>query len=100
MVTNAQTGSYTTVLADKDKIVEMSVASANTITIPPNSSVAYPIGTVINVVQTNTGQTTVTAGAGVTINGTPGLKLRAQWSAASVVKRAENTWVLLGDIAA
>jgi hypothetical protein len=100
MVTNAQGASYTTVLADKDKIIEMNVGSANNLTIPLNSSVAYPIGTVINVVQTGTGQTTVVATGGVTINGTPGLKLRAQWSAASVIKRAENTWVLLGDIAA
>jgi len=100
VVTNAQSASYTTVLADKDKVIEMSVGSANNLTIPLNSSVAYPIGSVINVVQTGTGQTTVVATAGVTINGTPGLKLRAQWSGASLIKRATDTWVLVGDLSA
>ena len=98
--TNAQIASYTTVLADKDKVIEMSNASANNLTIPLNSSVAYPIGTVINVVQTGVGQTTVVATVGVTINGTPGLKLRAQWSGASLIKRGTDTWVLIGDISA
>jgi hypothetical protein len=98
--TNAQAGSYTTVLADKDKVVEMSNASANNLTIPLNSSVAYPIGSVINIVQTGVGQTTVVATGGVTINGTPGLKLRAQWSGASLIKRGTDTWVLVGDLSA
>jgi hypothetical protein len=100
IVTNAQVASYTTVLADKDKLVEISNASANTLTIPTNASVAYPIGTVINVLQTSTGQTTITPAGGVTINASPGLKLRAQWSGASIIKRAENTWVAMGDLTA
>jgi hypothetical protein len=100
VITNAQVASYTTVLGDKDKLVEISNASANTLTIPTNASVAYPIGTVINVLQTSTGQTTITAAGGVTINASPGLKLRAQWSGASIIKRAENTWVAMGDLTA
>jgi hypothetical protein len=100
VITNAQTASYTTVLADKDKLIEMNVGSANNLTIPLNSSVAYPIGTVLNIVQIGTGQTTVVATGGVTINATPGLKLRAQYSSASCIKRAENTWILLGDLTA
>ena len=98
--TSAQTASYTLVLADKNKIVEMSVASANTLTVPPNSSVAYAVGSQINILQTGAGQTTVTAGAGVTINAAPGLKMRTQWSYATLVKRATDTWVLVGDISA
>ena len=97
---NAQTGSYTLVLADQGKSVEMNVASANTLTVPPNSSVAFPTGTTILVVQTGAGQTTLTAGAGVTINSTPGLKLRTQWSAATLVKRNTNTWLAFGDLSA
>jgi hypothetical protein len=97
---NAQIASYTLVLADQGKSVELAVASANTLTVPPNSSVAFPTGTTILVVQTGAGQTTLTAGAGVTINSTPGLKLRAQWSAATLVKRAENTWLAFGDLSA
>ena len=98
--TNAQTASYTLVLADKNKLVEMSVASGNTLTVPPNVDVAFPVGSQIRVLQTNTGQCTLTAGAGVTINGTPGLKLRTQWASATLIKRATNTWVAVGDLSA
>jgi hypothetical protein len=98
--TNAQTASYTLVLADKNKLVEMSVGSGNTLTIPPNSSVAFPVGSQIRVLQTNTGQCTITPGAGVTINGTPGLKLRTQWASATLIKRATDTWVAVGDLSA
>jgi len=100
VITNAQVASYTLVLADKDKLVEISNASANNLTVPPNSSVAFPVGTQIRILQTGAGQTTVVAGAGVTINSTPGLKLRAQWSSATLIKRATDTWVLIGDLAA
>ena len=50
--------------------------------------------------QTNTGQVTVVGAGGVTINASPGLKLRTQWASATLIKRAENTWVLVGDITA
>lgn len=98
--TSAQNASYTLVLADKAKIVEMGVGSANNLTVPPNSSVAFPVGSQINILQTGAGQTTVVAGSGVTVNATPGLKLRAQWSYATLIKRATDTWVLVGDISA
>lgn len=98
--TNAQTASYTLVLADKNKVVEMSVATANNLTVPLNSSVAYPVGSQINILQTGAGQTTIVATGGVTINATPGLKMRAQWSYATLIKRATDTWVLVGDISA
>ena len=98
--TSAQTASYTLVLADKNKLVEMSNASANTLTVPPNSSVAFPVGSQIRVLQTNAGQCTLTAGSGVTINGTPGLKLRTQWASATLIKRATDTWVAVGDLSA
>jgi hypothetical protein len=97
--TSAQSASYTLVLADKAKVVEMSVGSANNLTVPLNSSVAFPTGTQIHIVQTGSGQTTVVATGGVTINSATTLKLRAQWSAATLIKRAENTWVLMGDLA-
>jgi len=100
VVTNAQTASYSLVLSDKGKLVEMNVGSANNLTVPLNSSQAFPVGTQINILQTGSGQTTVVATGGVTINGTPGLKLRAQWSYATLIKRATDTWVLVGDISA
>jgi len=99
MATSAQSASYTLVLADKAKVVEMGVGSANNLTVPLNASVAFPVGTQIHIVQTGSGQTTVVATGGVTINTATTLKLRAQWSAATLVKRAENTWVLVGDLA-
>ena len=98
---NAQTGTtYTSVLADNGKLVEMNNASANTLTVPLNSSVAYPVGAQIYILQTGAGQTTIAATVGVTINATPGLKLRTTWSSATLIKRATNTWVLVGDLSA
>jgi hypothetical protein len=100
LATSAQTASYTIGIADAGKLVEMSNASANNLTVPLNATVAYPIGTQINILQTGAGQTTVVATGGVTINATPGLKLRTQWSSATLIKRATNTWVLVGDLSA
>ena len=100
VTTNEETASYTLVLGDAQGVVEMNVASANTLTIPPNSSVAYPVGTSILVVQTGAGQTTITAGAGVTINSYLGLKIIGQWAGCTLVKRATNTWVAVGGLVA
>lgn len=102
LIINAQTASYTLVLADKDKLVEVSNASANTVTIPTNTSVAYPTGTQINIIQTGAGQTTISGTSGVTVNSTGATaaspKLRAQWSSATAIKRGTDTWVVIGDI--
>lgn len=97
--TNATTGAYTLALTDDGKVVEMSNASGTTLTIPLNSSVAFPVGTQIVVIQTGAGQTTIAGASGVTVNGTPGLKLRAQYSSCVCLKRATDTWILLGDLA-
>jgi hypothetical protein len=99
---NQQTTSYTLVLADRDRMVEISSGSATTLSIPTDASVAFPVGTRIELLQTNTGQVTVAAvtPGTTTVNGTPGLKLRAQWSSAILIKRAANTWVLIGDLVA
>lgn len=96
---NAQAASYTLALTDRSKLVEISSASANTLTVPPDST-AFPVGTQVTILQTGAGQTTITPGSGVTINGTPGLKLRAQWSSATLIKRGSNLWVAIGDLAA
>ena len=97
---NAQTASYSLVVADNGKLVEISNASANTLTVPLNSSQAFPTGATLTILQTGAGQTTITPAGGVTINGTPGLKLRAQWSSATLIKRATDTWVAIGDLSA
>jgi len=100
ITTNAQTVSYTLVLADDGKIIECSSSSALTLTVPANNDVAFPIGTQIMLIQTGSGQLTVAGAGGVTVNATPGLKLRTQWSAATLLKRATNTWLLTGDVTA
>ena len=97
---NAQSGTtYTTVLGDASKLVTLSNASAITLTIPANSSVAYPVGTKIDLAQTGAGQVTVAGAGGVTVNSTPTLKLRTQYSAATCIKTATDTWLLVGDLA-
>jgi hypothetical protein len=100
ITTNRQTASYTLVLSDADKLVEMNVGSANNLTVPLNSSVAFATGTQILLAQYGAGQTTIVATSGVTIrsNGAK-LKLNAQYSGATLVKIAENEWYLFGDIA-
>lgn len=100
---NTQTGTtYTTVLADNGKLVTQANASAITTTIPPNSSVAYPVGAQINVVQLGAGQVTFAQGAGVTIVSTGASasapKLRAQYSTATAIQTATDTWLVVGDI--
>ena len=98
---NTQTGSYTLVLGDAGKVVEMNVAGANTLTVPPNASVAFPIGTVLEVFQYGAGQTTITPGAAVTIVSSGAkLKTTGQYSSASLRKRATNEWVAAGDLSA
>ena len=100
ITTNRQTASYTLVLSDADKLVEMNVGSANNLTVPLNSSVAFSTGTQILLAQYGAGQTTVVATSGVTIRSNGGkLKLNAQYSGATLVKIAENEWYLFGDIA-
>ncbi len=103
---NAQTATYTAVATDnRNKLVTMSVASANDFLIPTNASVAFPIGSVINVMQIGAGQTTIKAvTSGTTTISSTGAtattpKLRAQFSAASCVKVATDTWYVIGDIA-
>lgn len=91
-------GAYTLSLSDEGKLNEFDNAGATNITVPPDSSANFPIGAQLILVQSGAGQITVVAGSGVTVNATPGLKLRAQWSSAVLIKRGANSWVLLGDL--
>lgn len=101
ITTNRQTASYTLVLADADKLVEMNVGSANNLTVPLNSSVAFSTGTQILLAQYGAGQTTVVATSGVTIRSNGGkLKLNVQYSGATLIKIGTDEWYLFGDIVA
>jgi hypothetical protein len=96
-----KTDSYTlSSLTERDDLIEMGKATAQTLTIPLNATVAFPVGTSLDILQTGAGQVTIAGAAGVTVNATPGLKLRTQWSSATLFKRAENTWVVYGDLTA
>jgi hypothetical protein len=97
---NAQTGTtYTLVVGDKDKIVTASNAAAITVTVPPS---VFSANDIINVQQIGAGQVSFAQGAGVTITSTGATstapKLRAQYSAASVICTASNTFTVIGDI--
>jgi hypothetical protein len=103
---NAQTGTaYTLALTDAPSssanqgIVTMNNASANTVTVPPNSSVAFPVGTQIMIPQLGAGQTSVAAGSGVTVSTPSTFNARTQYSAMVLTQIAANSWVLGGDIA-
>ena len=100
---NAQTGTtYTFVLGDDGKFVTASNASAITVTIPPISSEAYPVGAQLNIVQKGAGQVTFAQGAGVTIRSTgttaTAPKLRVQYSSATAVHEGSDIWYVVGDI--
>jgi hypothetical protein len=102
---DAETASYTAVLANNSQVVTMNNASANIFSIPTNASVAFPIGTQITVLQIGAGQTTiqaVTSGT-TTIQSTGATaaapKLRVRYSAATCVKAGTDLWYVFGDIA-
>ena len=96
-----KTASYTlSSINEKDSMIEMNSASATTVTIPTNAAVAFPIGTSLDVLRVGAGAVDVAGASGVTVNATPGLKLRAQWSSATLIKRGTDTWVLVGDLSA
>jgi hypothetical protein len=99
ITTNRQTASYTLVLSDADKLVEMNVATANDLTIPLNFSVAFATGTQILLAQYGAGQTTIVPTSGVTVRSNGGkLKLNVQYSGATLIKIAENEWYCFGDL--
>lgn len=98
---NAQTGTtYTVALSDEQKLVTLSDAAAITVTLPQDSDVAIPVGGQIHFTQLGAGQVTFTAGTGATVNSTPTASTRAQYSTVTAIKRAANTWLLVGDLAA
>jgi hypothetical protein len=101
---DAETASYTAVLANSSQVVTMDNASANTFSIPTNASVAFPIGTQINVLQIGAGQTTIQAvTSGTTTIQSTGAsaaapKLRARYSAATCLKAGTDLWYVFGDV--
>ena len=101
ITTNRQTASYTLVLADANKLVELNVATANTLTVPTNATVAFPIGTQILVAQYGAGACTLTAASGVTVRSESSkLKTNGQYAGATLVKIATDEWHVFGNLIA
>jgi hypothetical protein len=101
---NAQVGTtYTFVLTDRDDLVTASNSSAQTYTVPLNSSVAFPTGSLVNLIQIGTGQVTVQGAGGVTILSTGATaatpKTRARYSVLTLIKAGTDTWYATGDVA-
>ena len=97
---NAQTGTtYAPVLADQGKLVTCSNAGAITVTLPSNATQAFPVGTQVDFVVLGAGMVTFVAGSSATVNGTPSLVTRAQYSAVTAIKVSTNGWVVVGDLA-
>ena len=98
---NRQTASYTLVLTDQNKIVEMNIATANNLTVPLNSSVAFPIGTEITIMWYGAGQTTIVPTGGVTLRSNSGfLKIGARYTGVTLLKVGTNEWYVIGNLAA
>jgi len=95
---NSQGGNYTAALSDANNIVAMTSGSANSFTVPNNSSVAFPVGTTITIFQEGAGTTTLNPDTGVTILTPASLTTRAQYSTISVIKLSTNTWWAAGDL--
>jgi hypothetical protein len=98
---NEKTSSYTLVLSDAGKTINMNVGTANDLTVPLNGSVPFVIGQRLDIVQTGAGQTTIVATGGVTINSkNSNKKIAARYSGATLIKTDTNTWLLIGDLTA
>lgn len=97
-VPNVQADDYTLVLADAARAVEMDKATGNSLTVPPNSSVAFPVGTMIPVTQVGEGQTSIVEGSGVTVETPETLGVAGRWGTVWLRKRSTNGWVLSGDV--
>lgn len=98
---NAQTANYTLVLSDAGKAIDVTNASARTVTVPPNSSVAFATGTVVEVSRLGAGTVQILPGSGVTLNSVDGDDFIAnQYSTVALRKTATDTWLLTGDLSA
>ena len=93
-----KTASYTLVVGDNGKLIEMNVASANTLTIDAS---IFSAGNQILISQYGAGQTTITAGAGVTLRSSGGkLKTSAQYALVTIIAISSTEFYVAGDLTA
>jgi hypothetical protein len=89
-----QTVSYTFVAGDRGTIVRYNSASAGTFTIPPNSTVAFPVGVILGFRMSGVGLLTIAAGAGVTLNTPSTMTTLVQYATGYVHQESANVWVM------
>jgi hypothetical protein len=103
VTTNRRTSNYTMSLSDASKLIEMNVASANTVNVPTNAQVGFRVGTKVDVIQYGAGQTTITgsSGGGVQIRTANNYyKINARYGAVSLIKIGTNEWYMVGNLSA
>jgi len=101
-VRTAATASFNLGAGDAGDLLQVDATGSGTVTVTvlPDATYSFPIGCQINLLSVGTATVATAAGTGVTLNGTPGLLLRAQYSSATLLKRAADTWVVIGDLKA
>ena len=94
-----KTADYTLVLTDAGKVIEINSGSSENVTIPPNSSVAFPVGTQIVVVRLGAGAVVIVEGSGVTTRSDGDKnKIKSQYSSCVLIKHETNEWYILGNL--
>lgn len=97
LVNNSMVGTaYTLALGDGQAIIENTSSNTLTVTVPPNSVVPYPLGTVIEFHLYGTGTIVLAGGAGVILRSPAGLRLTTQYASAAIRKRSTDEWVVSG----
>jgi len=94
-----KTADYTLVLADAGKVIEINSGSSENVTIPPNSGVAFPLGTQIVIVRMGSGAVVIVEGSGVTTRSDGDkAKIKSQYSSCVLIKHETNEWYILGNL--
>jgi hypothetical protein len=89
---NSQGSSYTLALTDRNKVVAFNGSSAQTVTIPVESSIDFPIGSVVYIARIGSGSLTLAGAGGVTVSKTGTFALNEE---IAVRKRASNSWIVI-----
>lgn len=93
-----KTASHTAALADIGKLIEFNSTSGTDLTVPPHSSVEFPVDAVLRVRRVNTGAVGIVEGSGVVVQTPASLTLRTRWSTVELHQRATDEWVASGDL--
>ena len=98
---NPQSASYTLVQSDEGKVIDLTSGSNETLTVPADSSVAFPNGTQLVIIRSGTGELAIAGDSGVTVNSAQSnLNLNYQYSAATLIKLSTDNWYVFGDLKA